>query len=489
MEDQNEGTLKKSVRGGAWMTANTLIQRIMSIATFFVLARLLTPEDFGIMAIIFLAPPLLDLALMIDFDSAIIRSVQDEPRQYYNALWTINVLRSFIIFALVFLFGGLIAAFFHLERAAFAIRLGGIFMLIQGFGNVAQLMFFKEMNFQKIFVRDVSSRIAYSIVAILLAWYSRTYWALFFANIALYSTAVVATYILYPFCPSFTTQWHKLKHFLGYSKWLYGQGIFGELSGTLENTVIGRMLGVTEVGFYTRAKALAIAPTAPLTSIINKVGFPAYARVQYSAKKIKEGYLKSLDILMFVGIPFVVLTLAASRRLVLIALGPAWIALDILFKILVVATVFQTVSSLSSALFNALGHSRFQFYVGILHTAIIALLIFIFTPLYGVVGTAVAVLVAAGFLSLVVFYKTNRLVGVGAQDVVNTVAAPLGASIIVWLIGQRVLAQFSNLGDLTFVALIAALGIFYAVLIWLSGTIFKTGPYQTLLAIWHETKQ
>ena len=488
MEYQNEGILKKSIRGGIWMTLNTIAQRVLAIGTFFILARILTPEDFGIMAIIFLVPPLLDLALTMDFDTALIRSATDDPRQYYNAIWTINVLRSFIVFALVFVFGNMIAMFFHIENAAFALKLGGIFVLIQGLGNVAQLMFFKELDFQKVFVRDMLSRIAYSVVAVLLAWYLRSYWALFFANIALYATAVIATYVLCPFRPSFTMEWYHLKRFLGYSKWLYGQGILGELSGTLENMVIGRFLGATEVGLYTRAKALATTPTAPLMSVINKVGFPAYARLRGSAEKVKEGYLKSLDILMFIGIPFVVLTLAASRRLILIALGPQWIALDILFKILVVATVFQTIFSLSSALFNALGFSRFQLYVGILNTTIIAILIFILTPLYGVMGTAIAVLMNAGIMSLIVFYKTNRLVGVRVQDAINTISVPLGASLIVWFIGQRVI-QFGDLGDTAFIALITALGIFYAALIWLGGTILKTGPYQTLLTVWHETKR
>lgn len=479
-----EGTFHKSVESGKWMFINTLLQRVLSIGTFFVLARLLTPEDFGIMAIVLLVPPLLDLAFTIDFDSALIQRTHENPRSYFHTIWTINIIRSFIVFLSIYFVGDFIATFFHIEQAAMAIKLGGLFILIQGFANVAQLLFFKEMDFKKILFRDIVSRLAYSATAIFLAWHFRSYWALFWSQIILYSAATIATYFLCSFRPKFTFSFTRLRHLFSYSKWLYGQSMLGEFAATLENAIIGRLMGPIDVGFYTRAKALASTPTSPLISLINKVGFSAYARIQDDTEKIKDGYLKMLNILFFVGIPFTVVVLLEAPRLILIALGPSWIGLTKLFQILVAASIFQIITSTSGSLFNALGLPKHALKINIIHTTILSALLIVLTILYGTIGTAMSILIASLLISIIILIKFHQLIRIQIRDIIFPFLIPLISSLLTFAIGSIITKI--TLGDFAYIVFLGFLGAMYLLLIALAGIKLRKGPYQTLKVVVEE---
>src|SRR3989344_6689687 len=126
---EQEGTLEKSIQGGKWMFLNTVIQKLFSLVSLFILARLLLPRDFGIIAIMLIVPPMLDILTSIDFESALIHK-KINPYPFLNGIWTLNVIRSFLIFAVVFLTGPLIAKFFHVDSELLVIQLGGLLIFL-----------------------------------------------------------------------------------------------------------------------------------------------------------------------------------------------------------------------------------------------------------------------------------------------------------------------------------------------------------------------
>lgn len=477
---QKTGILKKTIVSGKWMALDTVIQRFISIGTFFVLARLLSPEDFGIMALILLVPPLLNLFLQINFEDALLQQNPD-PTPYFDAIWTINILRSLVVFTIIFFTGPFLAGFFHVPHAALAIRFGGLYILIQGFGNVAQLMFFREIDFRKIFFRDMAAQITYTVVAIVLAWRTHSYWALFWANVGLYTASVAATYMLHEYRPRISLNFNKLKHLLGYSKWIYGQNVISQIFSTLEDSLIGRFFGAKEIGLYSKARALAITPITPILSIVNKIGFPMYSRIQNSQEKAKDAFLKSLDILMIISVPFFVLVLAAAEKIVLIVLGPAWLELATLFKIFTFAITMQIISSISAPLFNALGHQRFLFKLGLVNSFILIVLLLILTPLYGPAGAALGVALANTVTSAVSLIKLKRITDVGIKDISSALQVPCIFSII--MVTFAVKFNIIFLSNIYFLGILLLMGLLYIGIIFLMGILFDIGPYKTIKLI------
>jgi len=477
---EQSGILKKSIEGGQWMFLNTIFQKILGLGTFFILARLLIPEDFGLFAIIALVPTFLNLITSPNFETTVLQKSGDVT-PYLNAIWTLNLVRALIITFVIFLFAAPIAKFLHAEKAIDAIRLGGLLILAQYVENVAQLLFFKNIDLKKVFMRDAVSRTSYSISSILLAWWYSSFWALFLGNMIFFLSSSIMTYVLNQFRPRLSFNWKPLKDLLPYGKWIIGQGILGELYGYLESIILGRAVGPAPLGLYSRAKGLAYTPSGSFLSIINKVGFSAYSKIQDSCDKAKDGFFKSLDILLFVTIPFAFLILVGSRELILILLGENWIAMDMLFKILAFAALANTFGALIPNILNALGYPQIQLKIQIFATSISLLLLLLFTRLYGVNGAALAVLITESIMALVYLYYLKKIVLFGFQDIFKIIFVPLIASLTVLGLGIVAVNFFAISDNIAFVVLLGILACVYLGIVLEFGKIFNQGPYRTIL--------
>src|SRR3989338_3175348 len=134
---QTEGTLQKSIRAGKWLTVDFLVQKLIAFLPFFILARLLTPEDFGLVAIILLVPHFLQVVSEHGFTTAAIQKGGDVVK-YLNPIWTLNALRGVAIAGVMFLFAPFIARFYNIEAYLWPLRFGGIIVLAHHFTNISE---------------------------------------------------------------------------------------------------------------------------------------------------------------------------------------------------------------------------------------------------------------------------------------------------------------------------------------------------------------
>lgn len=480
------GALKKSIEGGKWMFINTVFQRIIGFASFLVLARLLRPQDFGILAILLIVPNFIILVSTTGLETAIIQK-KDDSTDYLNPIWTLNIFKSFALFLAIFFSAPLIADFFNMPEILLAARLSGLIVLASGTANVAQLFFFKDLDFKKIFIRDTASSIAYIAISLGLAVYYRSFWPLFWGTVALHLAATVSTYFLHEFKPRFNFQFKKLFNLVGYSKWVYAQNIVDRISLTVENSLVAKMLGASDIGLYTKAKSLASVPISPFYNIINRVAFPAYAYVQDSYEKIKDGFLKSLDVLFFISVPIAFLFIEAGSRLILLLLGEKWINMDLTLKIITLAFAVSAFYTSALPIFNAVGKPGFRFWIMLINLISLSLLLLVLIPVYGLSGAAFAVLLSSALTSFVSVMALAKIIYIKFVEVIKSPLAPLIASLMTLMAGRIALKYLQPLTDITFAVLIVLLGILYFAIIAFLGKIFKSGPYATLRLIVSET--
>jgi len=461
------------------MFLNTLCQQAIALISFVVLARLLHPQDFGVITILLVAPSFLNLITSVGFEFALIQSKED-PKKYLNEIWTFSIIRTTAIFIVVFFSAPLIAEFFHLEKVIWAVRLSGIFILISGFANAAKLYFFKDIDFKKIFIRDTTGLIFYAVISIFLAIFYKSFWPLFWGQLGQHLSNTVITYILHEYRPRLSFKFRKLKKLIGYSKWIFGQNFIGNAIPVIENTVIGRIIDASGVGLYTRSKSIASLPSAPLYNIFEKVTFPAYAKIQESYEKIKDGFIKSLDILFFFTFPFIMIFWEFGYRIILIFLGEKWIEIIMLLKILLVAVTINTLISLSGPIFNAVGKPKIQFYINSANIVVLIIFLLLLAPRYGIIGIAAAVLINSVIIFLTSFYGLMKILDIKIINAAKPLLIPAISSLLMLGIGKLIFAEFKNINDISFIILTACLGIFYLAFITLFGKWLKTGPYATL---------
>ena len=468
------------------MFINSVSQKIIGFLSFLILARLLTPIDFGMLAILLIVPNFIILVSATGFEAALIQKKED-PVPYLNAVWTFNVLKSLAMFLIIFFAAPLIASFFQIQEALLAIRLSGLIVLISGSANIAQLFFFKNIDFKKVFIRDTVGFIAYNVVALVLAIFYRSFWPLFWGTVALHLSSTASIYFLHEFRPRLDFRFKKLLALTNYSKWIYWQNLMDRITLTVENSLVAKMLGATEVGLFTRAKSLASVPISPFANIINRVTFPAYTRIQDSYEKITDGFLKSLDILFFISIPVSFLFIEFGQRVVLILLGEKWIGIEIILKVIILAFAVNAFYSSAIPIFNALGKPQIKSWIMLINLISLSASLLILIPIYGVLGAAIGMLLASVTTSLASILILTRVITIKLIDIIKSPFAPLAASLIVFMIGRLTLKYFGPLTDLEFAILISLLGIFYLAVIVFIGKLFNKGPYFTLRLIVSET--
>lgn len=481
----NQGALKKSIEGGKWIFLNTFLQKLISAVSFFVLARLLLPHDFGIIAILFIIPGLMDLFLSPDFSTAIIQNRED-PYRYLNQIWTFNLCKSAVAALLIFLGAPFIAKFFDAQEAINAIRLSSLIIIIPALANPAQIFFFKNIDFKKIFIRDILAAVAYSSVAITLAFFLKSFWALFAGNVAQLAIASATTYSLHSFRPQISSRLNNLSGLWSGLKWFYGQGLINRIVPSLENGLVAKMTTANQLGLFNRAKNLAVIPVSPFYNIIQRVTFPAYAKLQDSYEKIKDGFLKSLHIIFFVSIPTAILFFEASHNIILVLLGPNWVDMDITLKIFGINLIFSIFPLASTQILNAIGRSNTQLKLGLVNLILLSVFMVALVPLKGINGAAFAILLTTLCLSVVTMRKIMSVLKIRLKEIAAPITIPLLSSIIVLLVGRILLKIFEPLVNFEFIGIVAFLGIVYMLLIFLSGIFIKRGPYDTLRLIFSE---
>jgi len=471
------------------MFLNTVVQKVLTIGTFFILARLLSPEHYGIMSVVFIIAGFADRFTTHGFDSALIQR-GGEVESFLDDLWTLNVAKALGLCTLIYFLGGILSAYFHVRDYAILISLSGLFVLIPNLANTRQIYFFKNLDFKKIFVRDISGYIAYTGIAL---WWalviSPTVWALFYAQLGRLVVTSAMTYVLYPVLPRIRFRIAKLRTLFNYSKWISGKTMVDYFLGIIDTLYVGRLLDPAALGAYSKADSLSSIVTEPVTGIITKVGFPAYARVQGELGKLQEGFLRSLDILIALAVPVSLLLLIEGGTLVLLLLGQKWLVMVIPLKILSIATLCFSIARSISPLFDSIGKPDINFKASILQLIVSPLALYYGTVQYGVRGTAYAML----FISLVVLaymiVRGRTILRLGKESFTPLVVTVVSSVMCVTLLELIFRALFrTGLDNLVIFVWVIFLATIYILCLWWVGQFFSSGPRYTVSLIIKELK-
>ncbi len=476
--------LQKSLSAGHWFFLDVVMQKVLIFGSFFITARLLTPEDFGIIALAMIYPHLLDSLTAIAFDLAITQKKDGEEKPYLNAVWTFNLLRLGLVFCVVFLSATFAADFFNASHAVFLFQLSTLPLLFQAMSNIGQIYFFRNIDLKKVFIRDMFHYGTAAVVSIVGAILLHSYWALFIGSVSGIFVAAVSTYFLSSYRPRVDFKLQKLRPLLKYSEWVFGQGIVTRIAQTLEDTLVGHFTNATSVGFYSKAKSLAYAPTSPLGNIISKIGFSAIVAVQDSLSRVREGFYKSFDLATAVALPFVAAIWIAGDRLVLIVLGPTWLGITPLLGILVVvAALNSSILNISTAMLNALGKPQLVFRLNMLSLVCAVIFLPLLVVQNGIQGAATAILLTSIAVNTYSLFLINKIIDPSWIRLGGSAAVTLFAASLPLLFTPLLLKFELTNTTWGFLLIGVLMGILYISTILFFGKFFQKGPYGTLLII------
>lgn len=400
-------------RGVAWIAGTRLIVNLVGFASTILLARLLLPADFGLVAIAMTIAAVLGSITELSLASALVHHDNPENR-HFDAAWTLNIARALLLAGLMAVMAYPVSRLYADPRLFEIILVMAASTLIGGFSNPKLIVFTRNLVFWQEFVMGVSQKLAGFVVAIAIALIYQSYWALIIGSAAAQLVSVVLSYVLLPYRPRL--QFAGSRSLLAFSVWLTLGRIVNTVTWRGDQLLIGYLLGAKPLGFYTFGDNLAGLPTREATGPIAQTLFPAFARLTGEPERLRAAYLRSQTLICAIALPIGCGFALVARPLVLAAVGEKWE--PAIFIIQSLATIFaiQIVSSTLLPLALAMGETRALFRRDMGNMLFRFPLVTVGLVTGGLVGAVIARFISDVFTTLLNLALVRRLIGISITE-------------------------------------------------------------------------
>jgi O-antigen/teichoic acid export membrane protein len=428
----NHKNQRTSVVKGAILTVGLRwADRLIGFVSTMILARLLMPDDFGVVAMASLVILLADVFLNLGVNVALIQN-QEATQEHYDTAWTLRLLQTILSCVVVSVSAPLAADYFNDQRVVLVIQLTSLHLIFNGFENIGIINFQKGMRFLQDFHFRISKRMFGFIITMVAAWYLRSYWALVIGTLAGSSFGVLLSYVMHPMRPKIS--FAKSSEIFQVSQWMLVNSVGRYLNNNLHNLLVGHGSEATILGGYSLANEISSMPSEELLAPINRVLFPAFAAAKYNLNELKRIFLLAQGVQVLVAIPASVGLMLVAHEAVFILLGERWLFIVPFLKILVLANVTLAITTSGSYVMLTLGlHKK---------VALITWLqVFILLTLFLFVGTdnPYNIAVIRSFSIFVVFFMVvlviiNSIPNICMLDMVRTVYRPFFATLLMFFL-------------------------------------------------------
>lgn len=455
---------KKALKGIKWTTISTILTTTLHFAQVSLMARLLDPADFGLMAmamvVIGFAQSFKDMGT-----SAALIHYQEISTEQLNTLYWLNIVTGLALFLIVAGLAPLIAMLYQEQALTGVIAWSALALVIQAFGQQYRVLFQKALDFKKIEWIDIVSRGLNLLTAVGLAVWGLGVYAIVYGNLlaAAFSSIMLVWLGRSMHLPRFYFHWKGIRPFFSFGLYQIGERIVNYLSANFDKMLIGKWLGMEMLGFYNMAWQFIIFPLSKINPVVNKVAFPVYARLQANRSALSRYYQLSLQSLTLITVPLLAFLFFFAFEVIAFFYGAGWETSAALVQILVVVGMLKGLGNPGGAIVLALGRADVGFWWNVVWAAAVVLSLTIgFYIQADVFAISLALLLANILGTSVWHYIVHRISRVAYRDSIltffKTLTFSIGGLLLVrWIMAFSGIDQFGLLPILLLGALIFTL--------------------------------
>lgn len=397
---------KQTFSGVKWTTASSLVNVVVQLIQLAILARLLNPEDFGLMAIVMVVIGFSQLFIDMGVSNAIIYK-QDITKNELSSLYWLNIFIGGLFFLIIIISSPFIADFYDNEKLILLINLVATTFLIKPWGQQLMVMLHKEMQFNATSKTEIAARLIAFTSIISLAYNDYGVYSLAIGTIV-YAVCSTLGYNFFGrkiYRPQFHFDIKEIKDYVNFGLFQMGDKFLNYFASQMDTILIGKLLGVEILGVYNVAKDLTSKPYAVINPIITKVTFPLMSKIKDDIERLKMIFLKTLRYLSYLNIAIYLMIAILAEPIIILMFGLKWQAAIPIVQILAISYIFRSFGNPAGSLLLSRGKANIAFYWN--------LAIFLLYPFYLYVGSfwhLEGVAIAAFLLQITLFlpnWKVN----------------------------------------------------------------------------------
>jgi PST family polysaccharide transporter len=376
----------RTARGGVITMASHGLKFAISIVATAILARLLSPGDYGLIGMVAVATNFIVMFKDLGLSLATVQKSEITPRQISTLFW-VNLSLSAITMLVLVGLAPAISWFYgdaRLTRIAMVSALG---FLIGGLTVQHEALLKRQMRFTSLSAVALIAMIVGYGAGITFAWYGFGYWSLVFSQLALLTTDAILVWVLCGWRPGLPTRDTGVRSMLSFGGNITAYGTINYFSKNADNLLIGKFFGPQQLGLYNKASQLVGLPTDQVNEPILSVTVPALSRLADDPERYRKAYLRIMEKVLMLVMPAVSLLLVSSDWLISIVLGSQWKDAGLILVFMSVAGLFQPVVNTAGSVLVTQGRGRHLLYWSLI-TAPLSLLSIVAGLRWGAVGVA-----------------------------------------------------------------------------------------------------
>lgn len=412
---------RRVATGAGWLYGYRWLERLLDFVAIVVLARILSPDDFGLVAIAASVVTIIEGLAAFDVNKALIRT-RDEDRALYDTAWTLSALR------------GAASALIMAGVAPFAtdVRIGAVLYalalspLLGGLSNPRFVLFERDLVYSRLAVLTLGAKVLSFLLTVAIAIVYHSYWALVVGQLAGALASTVLSYVLKPYRPRISLA--RSSDIFAFSGWLSLTSVVTTLSMETDKIIVGRLLGVADAGLYFMTQRVGVLPTRELISPLQRILFPSFSELAHDEKRLRRVACESINVLGSLSLPAACGFALVANDFVPLVLGAQWTAIVPLLVILVPYLGVRATLSMTLPCVMALARTRLLFWVSFVYALVHVPAFIAGTAFFGLGGAIWSIVGAGVFYSYLNVWLLERTLGMTITEVLSQLRRPLCAA-------------------------------------------------------------
>lgn len=399
---------RQSIQGVIWTGIQQFGTQGISFIVSILLARLLTPSEFGLVAMILVFISISQTILDSGLSQSLIRTV-DPDTSDYSTVFYFNLVVSLLLYGILYLSAPFISVFYEQPALAELLRVLGLILIVKAFSIVQLTKLTKEMNFKLQTIITLPALLGSALVAVIMAFNGFGVWSIIAYRLIREILNSSLLWIYSKWKPKLLFSILKFKYHFKFGVNLLFSGILNGVFNNLYTLVIGKYFSAAQLGYFNRANSLQQLPVQNLGNILNKVTYPMFSKINNNDQKLRKAYLKVIGLSIFVMSPIMIFMGVLAKPLILFLLTDKWIAVVPYLQILVIAGLLFPIHSFNLNILKVKGRSDLFLRLEIIKKIIVVLAV-LFAMNYGVIGLVWS-MVGTSIVALVInTYYSGKLI-------------------------------------------------------------------------------
>lgn len=414
-EEKQDNLKHKTTAGVFWITAQRFSQVIVNFVSGIILARLLSPEDYGLIGMLSIFMLISGMFIDGGFGFAIIQKKRPTQEDYSTVFfWNLGL--AIFLYIVLYVSAPAIASFYHVPLLCKVLRVIGVVLIINALRAIHENMLNKQFQFRKLAITSVASSIISLVSTIWLAYKGLGVWALVAQNLILQTIPMAVYWFTNNWIPKLVFSLKSFKELFSFGFYMLMNGLMVTIVNNIQGLLIGRLYNPALMGYYSKAHSTETLASTTISQAVTQVTFPMYSELQDQIDRMKVVIKRLTTTMAFVCFPMLFILILVAKPLFVLLYSSKWLESIPYFQFLCISGLAISLGGINTRPIAAIGKSKVLFYWGIVKQTLSIALIVGGLMIAGIWGMLSGMVIKSWVVYFINCYLVAKYIGYGIKE-------------------------------------------------------------------------